>query len=69
MKLTEAQRKFMTRLVKFGGVATARELGPQMTQEDNSARQRCKRCGWVIYNIGCWQITEAGRALLQEEGQ
>ena len=65
-RLTEAQRKFLHRLVVAGGVAHPREIGPQTSQEMNSARQRCKRRGWVKFALGHWCITDAGRSLLKE---
>ena len=65
-RLTEAQRRFMVRLERLGGFASLTELGPQMTQEENSARQRCRRRGWVIFSAGYWRMTPAGRSLLKE---
>lgn len=62
--MTEAQRDFLDRLVSGGGHASLRELGPQTSQEQNSARQTCKRRGWARYSNGAWFITEAGRAAL-----
>jgi hypothetical protein len=67
--LTEVQRRFLRELVKWGGVATPREIGPQTSQEQNSARQTCKRRQWVTFERGgYWRITEAGRNALARDG-
>jgi hypothetical protein len=61
--LTEAQIAFLRALPSDQGVATARDLGPQTTQKQNSARQRCKRLGLVVYDGSYWRLTDIGRAV------
>lgn len=63
--LTAEQVKFLRLLFIWEGVATSRELGPQTKQEENSARQRCKRQGLVTYSGGYWKLTDIGRAALR----
>jgi hypothetical protein len=60
-KLTADQIKFLCDLVQCGGVASPRNIGPQMSQAQNSARQRCKRNGLVIFEKGYWLLTNKGR--------
>jgi hypothetical protein len=55
-----ARTKFMHELMGWGGVADRMNLGPQTAQVENSARQYCKRKGWVIFEGGYWRITDAG---------
>lgn len=54
------QAAFLHELLRWDGVATPQQLGPQTTQAQNAARQTCKRRGWVSYD-GYWRITEVGR--------
>lgn len=75
-ELTGEQISFLLSLVRWGGSASARDLGPQTSKTDNSARQICKRRGWVTYGGGYWRLTDAGRemmalrrAALDKEGQ
>ena len=56
--------QFMRSLRRWQGVATSRDLGPQTTQKENSARQTAKRRGWVTYNDGYWRMTDDGRKAL-----
>ena len=56
----ETATRFMQSLMRHGGVADRHNLGPQMSQRENSARQFCKRKGWVTYKGGYWRITDAG---------
>ena len=58
---TLAQRKFLRAVLSWDGAATPQELGPQISQEDNSVRQTCKRRGWVTFDRYYWRITDAGR--------
>lgn len=63
-KVNAHQRMFLRDLLRWQGVASSRDLGPQTSQPENSARQTCKRRGWVTYdggNDGYWRITERGR--------
>jgi hypothetical protein len=55
------QLNFLMNLKRWGGVATSQELGPQVCQEDNSARQTCKRRGWVTFDRYYWRLTDEGR--------
>lgn len=57
-----ARERFMKELMSWGGVADRHNLGPQTSQSENSARQYCKRKGWVTYEGGYWRITDAGCA-------
>ena len=71
------QQKFLRELLRWDGVASSRDIGPQTSQAMNSARQTCKRRGWVTYdggNDGYWRLTEAGReayraSLLSNDGK
>lgn len=60
-RTTPAQKEFLRRLMSWQGVATTDELGPQTSQADNSARQTCKRRGWVTFDRYYWRITDIGR--------
>lgn len=63
---TPEQRRFLRELLRWTGVATPREIGPQISQPDNSARQTCKRRGWVTYDGSYWRITDSGREVLRD---
>lgn len=60
------QLKFMLDLKSYDGVASSEDLGPQMSQADNAARQTCKRRGWAVFYGGYWRLTPAGWAALGE---
>lgn len=62
---TTADKAFLRLLLQWTGAATPQELGPQISQAENSLRQRCKRRGWVVYQGGYWRITDAGRQALE----
>ena len=64
--MTDAQAKFMRALARWQGVASSSDLGPQTTQSENSARQTCKRRGWVTFDGYYWRMTDAGRDILRE---
>lgn len=64
--MEEAAIKFMRALARWQGVATPQEIGPQTSQLENSARQRCKRRGWVTFNGGYWRLTDSGRETLRK---
>ena len=66
MKLTDEQMKFLRALARWQGVASPQELAPQTRQEENSARQRCKRQGLVTFVDGYWRLTDAGRKQLRD---
>ena len=55
--MNSAQEKFMRALARWQGVASTQDLGPQMDQSENSARQACKRRGWVTFKGGYWHMT------------
>lgn len=60
--------KFLRALARWQGVASPQDLGPQTSQDENRARQKCKRRGWVTYdggNVGYWRLTDAGREALR----
>lgn len=63
--LTAEQIKFLRALSSWQGVASPQDLGPQTKQEENSARQRCKRQKLVIYEYGYWKLTDIGREALR----
>jgi hypothetical protein len=60
------ERFFLANLNDWTGAATADELGPQISQKENSARQSCKRKGWVTFERPYWRITAAGLTALAE---
>jgi hypothetical protein len=60
-----AQLAFMRELAKWQHIASPRDLGPQTSQEENSARQFCKRQGWVTFDGHYWRTTDKGRAALR----
>jgi hypothetical protein len=55
------QTKFLLALMREGGTAKPQDLGPQISQAENSARQTCKARGWVAFIGGHWRITDAGK--------
>jgi len=63
-ELTKAQQAFLRDLISWGGAATPRDLGPQTSQEANSARQFCKRHELVVFEVPYWRITYLGRYAL-----
>lgn len=68
--MTQEQRRFLGLLWRWQGVASSRDLGPQTSQAQNSARQTCRRRGWVTYdggNDGYWRMTEEGRTAYQAD--
>lgn len=59
--MTKAQAEFLRQLLRWEGIATTQDLGPQTKQIENSARQTCRRRGWVLFDRHYWRITDAGR--------
>jgi hypothetical protein len=59
----DEHKKFLRELLRWDGAATPKQLGPQISQAENAARQFCKRHGWVTYD-GYWHITNTGRESL-----
>ena len=64
--LTTTQLAFLRKLAQWQGVASPQDIGPQTSQEENSARQRCKRQGLVTYENGYWRLTDQGREYLRK---
>jgi hypothetical protein len=64
-RMNEYESMFLKRLLRWRGCATPQELGPQICNQENSARQSCKRKGWVTFDRNYWRITDAGRAALK----
>ena len=62
--MNEWQEIFLRSLVQWDGIASPENLGPQIDQKENSARQTCKRRGWVSFEGGYWRLTDAGRTAL-----
>ena len=58
---------FLANLIEWTGAATTEELSPQISQKENSARQSCKRKGWVVFQRPYWRITPRGRQALKDE--
>lgn len=76
-RLTDAQREFLSILVRYAGTPVHRSLLPLADREHDKVRQSCKRLGLAEFVGGWrgkrreplgWQITEAGRRALQEGG-
>jgi Mn-dependent DtxR family transcriptional regulator len=63
--LKEEWMQFLRELAEWQGVASPRDLGSQTQQSENSARQACKRRGWVTFYGGYWRLTDDGRRLLR----
>ena len=59
------RERFLRELMRWDGVAATRELGPQTSQQQNSARQWCKKKGLVTFEDGYWRLTEIGRAAIR----
>jgi len=58
--------KFLLALASWQHVASSKDLGPQTSQDDNRARQKCKRNGLVTYEGGYWRTTDKGRQALRD---
>lgn len=63
------EQAFLANLMEWTGAATSEELSPQISTKDNSARQSCKRKGWVWFDRPYWRITEAGEKALKGESE
>ncbi len=59
--------QFMQNLARWQGVASSSDLGPQISQKENSARQTARRRGWVTYDNRYWRMTDTGRKALYSE--
>ena len=67
-QLNDGDFKFLRSLARWQHVASSRDLGPQTSQDENRARQKCKRKGLVTYdggNDGYWRTTDLGRLVLR----
>jgi len=64
--LGEGDHNFLRLLRRWEGAATSQELGPQMSQDENRARQKCKRRGLVTFGGGYWRLTELGQHVAKE---
>ncbi len=64
-QLNEGDFKFLRSLARWRHVANAKDLGPQTSQDENRARQKCKRKGLVEYDGGYWRTTDLGRQVLR----
>jgi len=65
-RLSEGDHNFLRLLREWDGVATSQDLGPQTSQDQNRARQRCKRNGLVTFEGGYWRMTDLGRHVVRE---
>jgi hypothetical protein len=63
-QLNDGDFKFMRMLARWDHVASSQDLGPQTSQDENRARQKCKRKGLVTYEGGYWRTTDLGRMVL-----
>jgi hypothetical protein len=57
--------KFLRVLAHWQHVASPQDLGPQMHQDQNRARQTCKRKGLVTFEGGYWRTTDLGKQVLR----
>ncbi len=64
-QLDEGCLKFLRALARWQHVASPQDLGPQTSQDENRARQKCKRKGLVTYEGGYWRTTDLGRQVLR----
>lgn len=62
--LVDGDIKFLCHLLSWQGIATPQDLGPQTSQDENRARQKCKRLGLVTYEGGYWRLTPQGRLVI-----
>lgn len=58
---------FLLALKRRGGVVGVRNLPPQVTQAENSARQWCKRNGYAKFEGSEWRLTEKGLLLIEDQ--
>lgn len=64
-QLDEGCFGFLRELAKWQHIASPQNLGPQTSQDENRARQKCKRRGLVEYSGGYWRTTDLGRQVLR----
>lgn len=65
-RLNEGDHNFLRILRTWQGIASPQNLGPQTSQDENRARQRCKRNGLVTFEGGYWRLTEIGKFVAKE---
>ena len=58
---------FLRRLASWQHVASSQDLGPQTSQDQNRARQKCKRRKLVTFEGGYWRTTDLGRQFLKNQ--
>jgi hypothetical protein len=63
-RLNAGDLAFLRELDRWQGVASVRDLGPQNSQDQNRARQKCKRMGLVTFDKYYWRMTDDGRAII-----
>lgn len=74
MKLTEAQRRFLSTLAQYTATVGRRDL-PLADRQEDKVRQSCRHLGLVKFGkwegdrVMGWKITPAGRAALEQEGK
>lgn len=56
---------FLRDLARWEWCASPMDLGPQTSQDQNRARQKCKRKGLVTFEGGYWRATILGREVLK----
>lgn len=66
-QLDESCFKFLRRLAQWQHVASPQDLGPQTSQDDNRARQKCRRKELVTFEGGYWRTTDLGREVLRAQ--
>lgn len=70
MKLTEAQRAFLSILAQSKTTVPRKHL-PLADRAEDKVRQSCRRNGWAIWGrrqsdkVNAWRITPLGRAALE----
>jgi hypothetical protein len=57
--------QFLRELARWQHIASPQDIGPQMRQDQNRARQKCKRKGLVSFEGGYWRTTDLGRQVLR----
>lgn len=64
-QLNDGDFKFLRALARWQHVASSQDIGPQTSQDENRARQKCKRKGLVTFEDGYWRTTDLGRLVLR----
>lgn len=66
-QLNEGDFRFLRALARWQHVASSQDIGPQTSQDENRARQKCKRKGLVTFEGGYWRTTDLGRRVLRSQ--